>query len=115
VVLEQEVLLYGARDQSMGLPLVELYIAKKLALFLAARAYGFKPLYRRCLEINDRAFAPRSNTNLRVRWMVRHSFDATLSSAKWLDDKARGTIMKITGKEPPLEMVQRVTGKKMKQ
>ena len=98
----------------MGLPVVELYIAKKVTLFLVARAYGFKPLYKRFLEINDGIFAPRSKTNLRVRWMVRHSFDATLSFSLWLDDKARGTITRITGKEPPVEVVERVTGKKMK-
>lgn len=96
----------------MGLALIELYIAKKCLIFLAARAYGFKPLYRRCLEFNNRVFDPRSKSNERSRWMIRHSFDAVLKVANWVDVKARGTFVKVTGKDPPAETVDRMSGPK---
>jgi len=65
----------------MGLPLVELWIAKKVTMFLAARAYGFKPLYRRCLETNDKFFTKGGQTHRGIKWTVRHTFDATLKFA----------------------------------
>lgn len=85
----------------MGLPLVELWIAKKVTIFLAARAYGFKPLYRRCLEANDKFFTKGSRTHRGVKWTVRHTFDATLKLAHWMDAKARTVISNVTGMGPP--------------
>lgn len=68
--------------------LIQLYLAKKVAVFLAARAYGFKPLYRRCLEANNRVFTPGTTAHAGVHWAARHTFDAALRLAGWMDARA---------------------------
>eukprot|EP01060_Flectonema_neradi_P001419 TRINITY_DN1084_c2_g1_i1.p1 TRINITY_DN1084_c2_g1~~TRINITY_DN1084_c2_g1_i1.p1 ORF type:complete len:126 (+),score=12.83 TRINITY_DN1084_c2_g1_i1:68-445(+) len=75
-----------------GAPLafVGLWVAKKTVVFLAASLYGFKRLYRRMYRINMK-YTPKSLVPT-SKYFLRHTFDATLKVASWLDFRAKSRI-----------------------
>lgn len=74
--------------------LVKLWIAKKLAVLLAVRAFGVKRLYRRGLKVSDYALgAPNATTTTgraaaRARWALRATCSAAMKTEKFFADKA---------------------------
>ena len=71
--------------------LAALWIAKKTLVLLAARAYGFKRLYRRILEVNKSVLAKRSPTlHGFVFKLTRKSFEAALEMGKKIEGRAQG-------------------------
>ena len=75
--------------------LVKLWIAKKLAVLLAVRAFGVKRLYRRGLKLSDYALgAPdalggaRARASARARWALRATCSAAMKTEKFFADKA---------------------------
>ena len=75
--------------------LVKLWIAKKLAVLLAVRAFGVKRLYRRGLKLSDYALgAPdalggaRARASARARWALRATCSAAMKTEKFFAEKA---------------------------
>ena len=75
--------------------LVKLWIAKKLAVLLAVRAFGVKRLYRRGLKLSDYALgAPNASGRVgeraaaRARWALRATCSAAMKTEKFFADKA---------------------------
>ena len=79
--------------------LVKLWIAKKLAVLLAVRAFGVKRLYRRGLKLSRYAFgdveasenADRRTTE-RVLW---HTCHAAMITEQWLVRRATAFTEKV--------------------
>jgi hypothetical protein len=90
----------GANERATTMPvaapalLVKLWIAKKLAVLLAVRAFGVKRLYRRGLKVSDYALgAPNATTTTgraaaRARWALRATCSAAMKTEKFFADKA---------------------------
>ena len=77
--------------------LVKLWIAKKLAVLLAVRAFGVKRLYRRGLKVSDYALgAPdarrgattRARASARARWALRATCSAAMKTETFFAEKA---------------------------
>ena len=75
--------------------LVKLWIAKKLAVLLAVRAFGVKRLYRRGLKLSDYALGAadarggaRARASARARWALRATCSAAMKTEKFFADKA---------------------------
>ena len=75
--------------------LVKLWIAKKLAVLLAVRAFGVKRLYRRGLKLSDYALgAPdalggaRARASARARWALRATCSAAMKTETFFAEKA---------------------------
>ena len=80
-----------------GMPIVGLagfWVAKKTVVFLAASLYGFKRLYRKLYRINMKYIPKRVRPS--SDWLLRHTFDATLKFATWVDFRAKKRIEKTT-------------------
>jgi hypothetical protein len=70
--------------------LVKLWIAKKLAVLLAVRAFGVKRLYRRGLRLSRYAYGDaRATTRTNAEWMMRKTCQTAMKTEEWFANKAR--------------------------
>ena len=88
----------GESERSVML-LVKLWIAKKLAVLLAVRAFGVKRLYRRGLKLSRYAFGDVEasenayrRTTERVLW---HTCHAAMITEQWLVRRATAFTEKV--------------------
>jgi len=75
--------------------LAALWVAKKTLVLLAARAYGFKRLYRRTLEWNERFNPLGVRGKDAARRLARMSFDAALTLGRKLEGRAAGRVENV--------------------
>lgn len=83
----------------VGPQLVAAWLAKKALVFVAANIYGIPKLYRRSLELNNKVrhrthclvsqhlwqlFSPQGRAHGRVKHLIRHTFDFTVTLSRTL-------------------------------
>ncbi len=69
--------------------LVKLWIAKKLAVLLAVRAFGVKRLYRKGLRLSRFAYGDaRTNVRTNGEWMMRKTCQTAMKTEQWFVRKA---------------------------
>ena len=69
--------------------LVKLWIAKKLAVLLAVRAFGVKRLYRKGLRLSRFAYGDaRTNMRTNGEWMMRKTCQTAMKTEQWFVRKA---------------------------
>ena len=76
-------------DPDDDMLLVKLWIAKKLAVLLAVRAFGVKRLYRRGLRLSRFAYGDaRTTTRTNAEWMMRKTCQTAMKTEQWFVHKA---------------------------
>ena len=69
--------------------LVKLWIAKKLAVLLAVRAFGVKRLYRKGLRLSKFAYGDaRTTVRTNGEWMMRKTCQTAMKTEQWFVRKA---------------------------
>ena len=82
-------LVASSERRDRGMLLVKLWIAKKLAVLLAVRAFGVKRLYRKGLRLSKFAHGDaRTTVRTNGEWMMRKTCQTAMKTEQWFVRKA---------------------------